>query len=176
MEREENARREREENERRQREENERKQREEEQRRQEAAISNQVGGAFDRGSQQGQGQSDMAANTSNPGNPFSNSNTGTGAGGTGSSPSFNLSGRTLVGSGGLPRPSYTERVEGRIVINITVDPNGNVILADIALRGTNIDNASMRNNALDAAKRAKFNKIQGTNNQSGTITYNYRLN
>jgi len=163
-----------EESERRQREENERRQREEAQRQQEAAISNQVGGAFNRGNQQGQGQSDMAANTSGSGNPFSNSSTGTGGGGTGVGPSFNLSGRSLVGAGGLPRPDYTIQEEGRIVINITVDPNGNVIAAEIG-RGTNIDNTSLRNSALNAAKRAKFNKIQGTNNQNGTITYNYRL-
>ncbi|MGL4492001.1 MAG: energy transducer TonB family protein, partial [Tannerellaceae bacterium] len=29
--------------------------------------------------------------------------------------------------------------------------------------------------ALDAAKRAKFNSISGTNNQAGTITYRYTL-
>ena len=28
---------------------------------------------------------------------------------------------------------------------------------------------------LDAAKRAKFNSISGANNQSGTITYLYKL-
>ena len=77
-------------------------------------------------------------------------------------------------SGGLPRPSYNSQEEGKIVINITVDPNGNVILAEIG-RGTNIDNASMRKSATDAARRAKFNKIQGSNNQSGTITYIYKL-
>jgi TonB family protein len=64
--------------------------------------------------------------------------------------------------------------EGRIVINITVDPKGNVISAEIG-RGTNIDNGSLRQSALDAARRAKFNSIQGANNQSGTITYNYTL-
>jgi hypothetical protein len=42
-------------------------------------------------------------------------------------------------------------------------------------RGTNIDNASMRSSALDAAKRAKCNSITGTNNQTGTITYKYSL-
>ena len=33
----------------------------------------------------------------------------------------------------------------------------------------------MRKSALDAAKRAKFNSIGGANNQSGTITYLYKL-
>jgi len=107
-----------------------------------------------------------------PVNPFSNSTTGTGGGGA--SASFNISGRSLVGGGGLPRPDYTSAEQGRIVINITVDPNGNVIAAEIG-RGTNIDNASMRSSALNAARRAKFNNIQGNGNQSGTITYNWVL-
>jgi hypothetical protein len=58
------------------------------------------------------------------------------------------------------------------VINITVDPNGNVIATEIG-RGTNISNASMRNKARQAALGAKFRKIAGSNNQTGTITYNY---
>ena len=59
------------------------------------------------------------------------------------------------------------------IISIT-DPAGNVIAADIG-KGTNIDNASMRRSAVEAARRAKFNSIEGTNNQSGTITYMFRL-
>ena len=86
---------------------------------------------------------------------------------------FNLNGRTL-GTGGLPRPAYSVQEEGRIVLNITVDPNGNVIFAEIG-RGTNIDNATLRNSAREAALKAKFNRISGNNNQSGTITYGYRL-
>ena len=79
--------------------------------------------------------------------------------GVGGYGSFNLNGRS-IGAGGLPRPAYTIQEEGKIVINITVDPKGNVIFAEIG-RGTNIDNASMRKSALDAAKRAKFNSISG---------------
>jgi TonB family protein len=63
---------------------------------------------------------------------------------------------------------------GTIVIDITVDPKGNVIFAGIG-KGTNIGNTSMRQSAIDAAKRTKFNNISGNNNQSGTITYKYTL-
>ena len=84
-----------------------------------------------------------------------------------------MNGRS-IGAGGLPRPAYTIQEEGRIVINITVDPKGNVIFAEVG-RGTNIDNASMRKSALDAARKAKFNSISGANNQSGTITYVYKF-
>ena len=169
----EKAQREKEEAERRQREEDERRRREEELRKQQEAISNRVSNAFGAGSSQDNSQGDASTVAANQGSPFGNSDSGpnTGTGGFGT---FNLNGRS-IGAGGLPRPADNEREGGRIVINITVDPGGNVILAEIG-RGTNIDNAIMRRSALEAAKRAKFNRIQGTNNQNGTITYNYNLN
>lgn len=168
----EKRRREEEEKERIRREEAEKKRLAEEQRKKEEAISNKVAGAFGMGQAQGGSQGDAAQGSGNQGSPFGNSDHGAneGVGGYGS---FNLNGRS-IGAGGLPRPAYTVQEEGRIVINITVDPGGNVIFAEIG-RGTNIDNASMRKSALDAARRAKFNRISGANNQSGTITYLYKF-
>lgn len=144
----------------------------EERRKQAEAISNKVAGAFGIGTAEGNNQGDAAEGAGNQGSPFGNSDHGEneGIGGYGS---FNLNGRSL-GAGGLPRPAYTIQEEGKIVINITVNPKGNVIFAEIG-RGTNIDNASMRRSALEAAKRATFNSISGANNQSGTITYVYKL-
>jgi TonB family protein len=153
-------------------EEENRRRREEELRKQEEAISNRVSRSFGSASSQQTQQGDASPGTSNQGSPFGNSDTGAnhGIGGVGT---FNLNGR-YIGQGGLPRPTDKGQEEGKIVINITVDPDGNVILAEIG-RGTNIDNALMRKSALDAAKRAKFNKIKDTDNQNGTITYIYKL-
>lgn len=148
------------------------KRQEEERAKREQAIKNKVAGAFGSGNAASGSQGDAATGTGNQGSPFGNSDHGANEG-TGGYGSFALNGRT-IGAGGLPRPAYTVQEEGRIVINITVDPKGNVIFAEIG-KGTNIDNASMRKSALDAAKRAKFNSITGTNNQSGTITYRYTL-
>ncbi|MDR1813992.1 MAG: TonB family protein [Tannerella sp.] len=150
----------------------ERLRRQQEQRQQQENISNLADKAFGQGSTQEAQQGDQQEGSGNQGSPFGNSDTGanTGTGGFGS---FNLNGRSL-GSGGLPRPDFNSQQEGKIVINITVDPNGNVTNAVIG-RGTNIDDSRLRKSALDAARRAKFNKIQGTNNQNGTITYNYRF-
>ncbi len=160
------------EEEQRRREEAERKRLAEEQRKREEAISNRVAGAFGAGSTASASQGDAESGTGNQGSPFGNADQGAneGIGGYGS---FNLNGRS-IGAGGLPRPAYTVQEEGRIVINITVDPKGNVIFAEVG-RGTNIDNASMRKSAIDAAKKAKFNSINGANNQSGTITYVYKF-
>lgn len=169
---EERLRREEEERERLRREEEERIRQAEEQRRREQEITDRVAGAFGIGAAEGDSQGDASTGTGNQGSPFGNSDHGAneGVGGYGS---FNLNGRS-IGAGGLPRPAYTIQEEGRIVINITVDPKGNVIFAEIG-RGTNIDNASMRKSALEAARKAKFNSIPGANNQSGTITYLYKL-
>lgn len=169
---EERKRKEEEEKERIRREEAEKKRLAEERRKKEEAISNKVAGAFGMGQAEGNSQGDAPTGTGNQGSPFGNSDHGAneGVGGYGS---FNLNGRS-IGAGGLPRPAYTVQEEGRIVINITVDPKGNVIFAEIG-RGTNIDNASMRKSALEAARKAKFNSISGTNNQSGTITYVYKF-
>ena len=87
---------------------------------------------------------------------------------------FSLGGRTLSPEG-LSHPAHTNVwEEGIIVVDITVNSNGEVIHAAIG-KGTNIDNARMRKSALEAAKKAKFNPISETVNQSGTITYMYRI-
>ena len=169
-------RRQREESERREREQREAEQRrlaeEQRQRDQASAIQDRVTGAFGLGNTDDGSQGTGTTGTGNEGSPFGNSNTGanTGVGGFGGS--FNLSGRSIRG-GGLPRPEDRIAEAGTIVISIVVDPRGDVISAEIG-RGTNIDNPVMRSSALAAARRAKFNSIPGTNNQSGTITYKYQ--
>ncbi|HCC85507.1 MAG TPA: hypothetical protein DEQ06_02725, partial [Porphyromonadaceae bacterium] len=94
----------------------------------------------------------------------------TGIGGIGS---YDLGGRSL-GSGGLVQPRYTVNDEGTVVVDITVDPSGNVIRAEIG-KGTNTPNATLLNEALRAARSTKFNAITSMNNQKGTITYRFKL-
>ncbi len=152
--------------------EEQRKKAEEEQRKREA-INRQMSGAF------GVGETPKGSEgTDNSGSDNQGSNQGNAATGSysglGGSGDFDLSGRTL-GGGGLQRPAYAAQEEGTIVIEITVNPRGNVINADVRLKGTNIENSSMRRSAIDAAKRTKFNSINGTQNQIGTITYRYTL-
>lgn len=152
-----------------------RKKAEEEQRKKQEAIRNRVSGAFGNAqNSKGSGSTSGADQTGKEGSPFGNAQSGgvnTGVGGWGS---YSLSGRS-IGSGGLPRPSFTAQVEGTIVIEITVDPSGKVISTNIA-PGTTISDYSMRQSALQSAAKARFNAIDGLNNQVGTITYKYRLN
>ena len=106
------------------------------------------------------------------GSPTGNASAGatSGMGGYGT---FSLGGRS-IGEGGLPRPIYSVQDEGRVVVTITVNPAGYVIATDIN-RQTNTVNPVLRKAAEDAAKKARFNEVGGLNNQTGTITYYFKL-
>jgi TonB family protein len=90
----------------------------------------------------------------------------------GNSFGYSLTGRLLEGE--LVKPRYTANEEGRIKVRITVDQKGSVITAVIA-PGTNISNQSLLNAALEAAKKTRFNSISSDKNQSGEITYIFKL-
>jgi TonB family protein len=86
---------------------------------------------------------------------------------------FSLDGRSSLGA--LPRPSYTTQEDGVVVVKIIVSPKGNVVSSAISLQGTTTDNQTLRSAALTAAKQARFNEITVSQNQTGTITYHFRL-
>ena len=135
------------------------------------AAARSIAGAFGKGnSMENRGEAETGKGIQ--GSTEGNSETGkpTGVGGYGS---FDLNGRTL-GEGGLPRPEYNVQDEGRVVVTIIVNPTGQVVSADIHRR-TNTVNATLRKAALDAARKARFNAVNSVNNQSGTITYYFKL-
>ena len=86
---------------------------------------------------------------------------------------FDLNGRSISGDG-LPVPINTVQDEGRVVVNITVNPEGKVIATSINRR-TNTVNPELRQAAEDAARRARFNRIDAVGDQQGTITYYFKL-
>jgi len=133
-------------------------------------IEDQMSRSFQGSGSQTGTQGNSSSGTSPQGNPFNTPGSGTSQG-SGVAGSFSLGNRSISG-GGLPTPGDKGQDVGKIVINITVDPKGKVIAAEIG-RGTNITDSSMRNSALEAAKRAQFNTIQRPDNQTGTITYIY---
>ena len=135
------------------------------------AAAKRIAGAFGKGTQMG------SKGTSETGSGLQRSPTGnaaegqtTGVGGYGT---FDLNGRSL-GPGGLPRPVYNVQEEGRVVVTITVNPAGQVVHTSINKR-TNTANAALRKAAEDAARKARFNSVGGVNNQTGTITYYFKL-
>lgn len=134
------------------------------------AAANAIAGAFGKGSQMG--SKGNAAGAGLQGSPTGNSSTGktSGVGGYGT---FDLNGRTL-GGGKLPVPVYNVQDEGRVVVTIVVNPAGQVISTSINKR-TNTVNPALRRAAEEAARKARFNAVDGVNNQSGTITYYFKL-
>lgn len=135
------------------------------------AAAKKIAGAFGKGTQMGD-KGTGTAGSGLEGSPTGNSSEGksTGVGGYGT---FDLNGRSL-GSGGLPMPVYNVQDEGRVVVTITVNPAGQVISTSINKR-TNTVNASLRKAAEEAARKARFNRVDGVNNQTGTITYYFKL-
>ena len=138
----------------------------------EEAARKRVSGAFGKGAQMTGNKETEASGTGTEGINEGNSSTGakTGTGGYGT---FDLGGRSL-GTGSLPKPVYNVQEEGRVVVNITVNPAGQVISTSISPQ-TNTVNSALRKAAEDAAKKARFNTIDGVNNQTGTITYYFNL-
>ena len=135
------------------------------------AAAKKIAGAFGKGTQTGS-KGTGTTGDGIQGSPTGNSSEGqsSGVGGYGT---FDLNGRSL-GSGGLPMPVYNVQEEGRVVVTITVNPAGQVIHTSINKR-TNTANAALRKAAEDAARKARFNAVSGVNNQTGTITYYFKL-
>lgn len=155
--------------------EEERRQREEQERQAQEARSN-VSNAFSRsdGSSSSQGEAGEAGNQGSlGGEPGAGNYNGSGKGDSGTG--FDLSGRTL--SGALPKPEYNIQEEGIVVVEITVDRNGNVVSAEPILKGTTTQNSYLWRMARQAALKARFNReSDAPAHQKGTITYHFNLN
>lgn len=123
------------------------------------AAANKIAGAFGKGSKMGS-KGSATSGQGIEGSPDGNGNTGktSGVGGYGT---FDLNGRSL-GPGGLPVPVYNVQDEGRVV-STSIN------------KRTNTVNPALRRAAEEAARRARFNSVDGVNNQSGTITYYFKL-
>lgn len=146
-------------------------------------LKNDAGSAFGKKNSTGQG----AGGGGNPGNggiptgtgnnPFGKSN-GTGGGtgggdGTGNGPSIGggLGGRKVVARG---RINDNSQKEGRVVISVCVDANGNVMSADYKLAGSTTSDSELKNKALSAARGYKFAPSSAAQ-ECGTITFNFKL-
>lgn len=129
----------------------------------------------------GDGNSGHAGNDGSPdGNPNTHGTGGTGGGdgggngpgnGPGTGPGtggygFSLGGRSVVKPPQLPKDT---KEEGKVVVEITVDKNGNVIKAEAVGRGTNTNSSMLKTLARQAAFATKFN-VSGAEEQKGTIT------
>lgn len=97
-----------------------------------------------------------------------------GNGGKGNGTGYDLGGR---GAKSLHRPDDDFSEEGRIVVDIWVNRNGQVVRAEVATKGTDIINNAMRQKAIQAAKRSTFaSDPDAPEEQHGTITYTFVIN
>lgn len=143
-----------------------------------AAINNRLANAF--GGNSGSASTAQGAQGSPTGNSTSGATsgktTGTGTQGTHSGGGVNVSGLDGRGvKGGLARPSFNVNASGKVVVAITVDPSGKVTSATVRPSGTTTSNATLRNAAMEAAKKTAFEPMAGVTSQ-GTITYNFDSN
>ena len=89
--------------------------------------------------------------------------------GKGSGISYDLAGRNPMA---LPKPAYNSPKSGRVVVDISVDQQGKVMVAKAGARGTTVQDASLFREAEAAARRSKFTpNPNGPEKQIGTITY-----
>ena len=131
-----------------------------------AAAQNLVTGAF--------GKNSGTDNTANgvQGSVGGNNPTGASRGNAGYG-DYDLGGRGIVGS--LPKPTFNVNANGKVVVRITVNGNGQVIAAE-PTSGTTISNQTVRSAAVEAAKKARFAVKEGAGNVTGTITYYFDSN
>ncbi len=135
----------------------------------------------------GKGDNKEAGQQGDPnGNPNGTGNGGTGGGtgggnGTGDGPGngpgtgpgngggikHTLQGRSFIKPPTLPKDT---KEEGKVVVNIVVDSEGNVIEADPNGRGTTTSSALLKAKARQAALATKFNIDGKVPEQRGTIT------
>ncbi|MBB5267111.1 energy transducer TonB [Algibacter amylolyticus] len=70
----------------------------------------------------------------------------------------------------IPIPVYLCEVDGKIVVNITVNANGKVVDAYVNNSSTS-NNACLMEHAIDYAKRSRFTPDAAKESQIGTITF-----
>ena len=139
----------------------------------------------------GHGNNDTPGDNGNPdGDPNKNGNGGHGNGdgngngdgkgpgegpgnGPGSKYGIDLKGRAVVKPPKLPSDT---KEEGKVVVEITVDSEGNVIEASPNGRGTTTSSALLKAKAKQAALATKFNVEGKFEEQRGTITIIFSFN
>lgn len=138
----------------------------------------------------GTGSSGQAGDEGSPnGDPSKNGTGGTGTGtgggngpgvGPGTGPGtgggkwgIDLKGRAVVKP---PKMPTDNNEEGKVVVEITVDTEGNVIEANPNGRGTNTSSALLKAKAKQAAMATKFNVDGKFEEQKGTITIIFSFN
>lgn len=135
-------------------------------------AKNAFGGKNPSGDNTGEGETYGQGNQGDPnGAVESNNRQGNPDGANGIS--FSLTGRSPRS---LPKPDYASQAEGKVVVEVTVDQNGNVVSARAGVKGSTTSNKQLHEAANKAAQLAKFDVSKNAPAlQKGTITYHFML-
>ncbi len=114
-----------------------------------------------------------AGNQGSPAGSVDSRNRGEGSGLGDKGVSYELGGR---GVQRLPLPEYKYQMEGRVVVEITVDRSGRVTRATPGVKGSTTLDENLLSLAKNAAEKAQFEpNPDAPFTQVGTITYNFIL-
>lgn len=160
-----------------QRQEEERKRQEEQQRKQQqqqqqinSKAANAFAGRNVNGGNSGEGVTGQPGNQGALNGDINSKNRIGGGGGNGIN--FSLTGRSFGST--PPKPEYNSKSEGKVVVEIRVNRNGDVIGAQPGKAGTTTNDPILREAAKNAALKAKFNSDPNAAEiQVGTITYTF---
>jgi TonB family protein len=132
---------------------------------------NMAGRLFGKGS--GNGSEGIAGGEGNQGKLNGVAGAPNYEGGGGKGVGYALSNRSAVD---LPRPPKGIQAEGKVVVEILVDRDGNVIDARPGVKGSNTTNEKLYQASKNAAMKAKFNvSANSPERQKGTLTYIFEL-
>ena len=96
-----------------------------------------------------------------------------GVAGVGGDGNYRLAGRRALTK---PKPEYTGSDQGRVVVRVQVDREGNVISAKYSLQGTEVTDPQLIRNAEEAARRTKWQaKPSAEPVQEGVIIYEFSV-
>ncbi|MHB8206473.1 energy transducer TonB family protein [Mucilaginibacter sp.] len=128
-------------------------------------------GKTNNGTGSGDGTTNTPGNQGKPtGSTLTNNYNGTGSGNGGS---LNLQQRSFVNR---PTVSDGNRSTGKVVIDIHVDKNGNIIYAE-AGRGTTIVDDGLIERCIQAVKNARVNASENAaDTQQGTVVFVFKVN
>ncbi|MBK0380774.1 energy transducer TonB [Mucilaginibacter segetis] len=129
-------------------------------------------GSANKGTGEGDGTGNKPGNQGKPtGTTLTNNYNGTGSGNGGD---LNLSQRNFVRK---PDVKDDHRRTGKVVVDIRVDRDGNVIYARAGARGTTITDADLLNKCEEAVKNSKLNSLDNApDTQIGTVVFVFKVN
>src|SRR5690606_38991976 len=76
----------------------------------------------------------------------------------------------------IPKITYDGQESGKVVVEIRVDKNGNVIAAKAGARGTTLPDRDLWDKCENAALGSRFNTLESApETQIGYITFNFKV-